>query len=106
MILRLLPLALILSLTAPEREADDRAEQPPAPVEREDWTLVAWYRSIYAPRAGGAYDSHHRTAGIAGRTRRHGGCVAACGAVSITNKNLIFGTHRPSGAFRTFGGIR
>ena len=36
---------------------------------------------LYAPRAGGAYDSHHRTAGIAGRTRRRGGrCVAARGA--------------------------
>jgi putative ABC transport system substrate-binding protein len=23
---------------------------------------VAWYRCVYAPRAGGAYDSHHRTA--------------------------------------------
>src|SRR5262249_57355898 len=33
-------------------------------LEREDDTLVAWYRSLYAPRAGGAYDSHHRTAGI------------------------------------------
>src|SRR5262245_55219417 len=42
-------------------------------LEREDCTLVAWYRSIYAPRTGGAYDSHHRTEGIAGRTRRHGG---------------------------------
>src|SRR5262249_32882741 len=31
-----------------------------------DSTLVAWYRSLYAPRTGGAYDSHHRTAGIAG----------------------------------------
>src|SRR6516164_2761662 len=39
--------------------------------EREDCTLVAWYRSPYAPRAGGAYDSHHRTAGIAGRTWPH-----------------------------------
>src|SRR5262245_66592518 len=47
--------------------------------EREDGTLVAWYRPLYAPRAGGAYDSHHRTAGIAGRTRRSGG-VAARGA--------------------------
>jgi hypothetical protein len=47
---------------------------------REDRTLVAWYRCLYAPHAGGAYDSHHRTAGIAGRTRRCGGCVAACGA--------------------------
>src|SRR5262249_36731335 len=42
-----------------------------------DSTLVAWYRSLYAPRAGGAYDSHHRTTGIAGRTRRGGRCVAA-----------------------------
>jgi len=44
----------------------------PARAERlavRDSTLVAWYRSLYAPHAGGAYDSHHRTAGIAGRTR-------------------------------------
>src|SRR5262249_20314137 len=39
-----------------------------------------WYRFIYAPRTGGAYDSHHWTAGIAGRTRRRGGRVAAGGA--------------------------
>src|SRR5215470_17114705 len=45
-----------------------------------DSTLVACYRSVYAPRTGGAYDSHHRTAGIAGRTRRRGGRVAAHGA--------------------------
>src|SRR5262245_60841323 len=30
----------------------------------------------YAPRTGGAYDSHHRTAGIAGCTRRGGGVAA------------------------------
>src|SRR5215813_6482735 len=48
--------------------------------EREDCTLVAWYSSFYAPRTGGAYDSHHRTAGIAGRAQRRGGCVAARGA--------------------------
>jgi len=29
---------------------------------------MAWYPSIYAPRTGGAYDSHHRTAGIAGHS--------------------------------------
>src|SRR5262249_14377162 len=45
-----------------------------------DSRLAAWYRCFYAPRTGGAYDSHHRTAGIAGRTRRRGGCVAARGA--------------------------
>src|SRR5262249_11981652 len=45
-----------------------------------DSTLAACYRSLYAPRTGGAYDSHHRTAGIAGRTRRRGGRVAARGA--------------------------
>jgi SnoaL-like domain len=33
-------------------------------LEREDYTLVAWYRSVYAPRTGGAYDSHHRTAEV------------------------------------------
>ena len=42
--------------------------------------LVAWYRALYAPRAGGAYDSHHRTAGVAGRTRRRSDSVAARGA--------------------------
>jgi len=45
-----------------------------------DSTLVACYRSIYAPRTGGAYDSHHRTAGVAGGTRRRGSRVAARGA--------------------------
>ena len=49
-------------------------------LEREDCTPAACYRSLYAPRAGGAYDSHHRTAGIAGCTRRRGGSVAARGA--------------------------
>src|SRR5215467_1044030 len=44
-----------------------------------DSTLVAWYPSVYAPRTGGAYDSHHRTAGIAGRTRRRGCRMAARG---------------------------
>src|SRR5262245_39948530 len=55
---------------------------PPAPGCRavRDSTLVAWYRSVYAPRTGGAYDSHHRTTGIAGRSRRRGGVVAARGA--------------------------
>src|SRR5262249_31073822 len=45
-----------------------------------DSTLAACYRSLYAPRAGGAYDSHHRTAGVAGCPRRRGGGVAARGA--------------------------
>src|SRR5262245_22299002 len=51
-----------------------------------DSTLVAWYRSIYAPHAGGAYDSHHRTAGIAGCTRRRGGVMAALGACAAVGK--------------------
>src|SRR5262249_39226870 len=69
---------LALSLTTSEPEADrGGSDQHPALLERQDCTLVTWYRSFYAPRAGGAYDSHHRTAGIAGRTRRRGGGVAA-----------------------------
>src|SRR5262249_40430904 len=36
------------------------SNQHPALLEREDWTLVAWYPSLYAPRTGGvAYDSRH-----------------------------------------------
>src|SRR5215831_10499621 len=49
-------------------------------TDREDCTLAAWYRSIYAPRTGGAHGSHHRTAGTAGRTRRRDCRVAARGA--------------------------
>src|SRR5215472_5843353 len=44
-------------------------------------TARSW-RGIVAfthPRTGGAHDSHHRTAGIAGRTRRHGSRLAARG---------------------------
>src|SRR5258708_22224596 len=45
---------------------------------------MAWDRCVYAPRAGGAYDSHHRTAEIAGRARRRGGLAgrSACAAVA------------------------
>src|SRR6516225_9253350 len=50
-----------------------------------DSTLAACYRSRYAPRAGGAYDSHHRTAGIAGRTRRRDDGMAARGARARPN---------------------
>src|SRR5262249_28992511 len=45
-----------------------------------DSALVAWYPSPYAPRTGGAYDSHHRTAGIAGCTWRRGSRLATRGA--------------------------
>src|SRR5262249_32405277 len=44
-----------------------------------DSTLVAWYRSLYAPRTGGAYDGHHRTAGVTGRAWRRCRCLAARG---------------------------
>src|SRR5215472_17623282 len=60
-----------------------RRSRVPALLEREDCTLVSWYRSVCAPRTGGAYDSHHRTTGIAGRTRRSGR-VAACGARAVS----------------------
>src|SRR5262245_10787180 len=51
-----------------------------------DSTLAAWYRSVYAPRTGGAYDRQPRTTGIAGRTRRRGGRVAARGARAAGGK--------------------
>src|SRR5262249_21390673 len=57
---------------------------PPAPgtVLLGDSTLMAWYLCLYAPRTGGAYDSHHRTAEIVGRARRR--CVAAGRAGATT----------------------
>src|SRR5262249_42045477 len=45
-----------------------------------DSTLVACYRSVTHLAREGAYDSHHRTAGIAGRSWRRSGGVAARGA--------------------------
>src|SRR5262249_60989965 len=51
-----------------------------------DSTLAACYRPLHAPRTGGAYDGHHRTAGIAGRTRRRGSRVADCGAGAAARK--------------------
>jgi hypothetical protein len=46
---------------------------------------MAWYRSLYAPRAGGAYDSHHRTAGIAGRAAEKGEGLKEVGYVEHQN---------------------
>ena len=69
-----------LSLPLLNPQSTTEAEAPPALLEWEDCTPMAWYPSLYAPRTGGAYDSHHRTAGITGRTRRWGGGVAARGA--------------------------
>src|SRR5262252_7068920 len=64
-----------------------------------DSTLMAWYRSLYAPRTGGAYDSHHRTAGIAGRTRRRYGGVAARGARAASGKAADYRLHGRDHAF-------
>src|SRR5262249_1796226 len=61
-------------------DARSASNQHLASFKRQDCTLVAWYRSIYAPRTGGVYDSHHRTAGVSGWTRRRGGVMAARGA--------------------------
>src|SRR5262249_23735301 len=63
----------------PGPQAPTEVEATGALLQRQDCTLVTWYSSLYAPRTGGAYDSHHRTAGIAGYTRRRGS-VAARGA--------------------------
>src|SRR5215471_12216787 len=72
-------LVLSLPLLNPKPTTEVEATSILPLLEREDCTLVACYPSLYAPRAGGAYDSHHRTAGIAGRTRRCSGGVAARG---------------------------
>src|SRR5262249_33945391 len=63
---------------------------PPAPGCRavRDSTLVAWYRPLYAPRTGGAYDSHRWTTGIAGRTRRRGGRQPAAPVIGMIRSGL------------------
>src|SRR5262245_4965138 len=69
-----------LPLLNPKPATDVEATSILPFLEREDCTPMACYRSLYAPRAGGAHDSQHRTEGIAGRTRRRGGRMAARGA--------------------------
>src|SRR5262249_45930015 len=69
-------------------------------LEREDCTLAAWYRSVYAPRTGGAYDSHHRTAGIAGRIWRRGSRVAAHGAGAAAWAAGDWTPQQPFGRYR------
>src|SRR5215472_6465163 len=54
-----------------------------------DSTLAACYRALYAPRTGGAYDSHHRMEGIAGRARRRGGGTAARGACAAARARAV-----------------
>jgi hypothetical protein len=65
---------------------------PPSPRRGRAVRTARSWRGIvaYAPRAGGAYDSHHRTAGIAGRTRRCGGGVAARGERVIGHHGDMF----------------
>src|SRR5260370_18247912 len=42
-----------------------RTARAPAPgAGALDSALMAWYGCLYAPRTGGAHDSHYRTAGI------------------------------------------
>ena len=63
-------------LLNPKPATEIRSNRHPALLERQDCTLAAWYSCLYAPRTGGAYDSHPRTAGIVGRARRRGGVAA------------------------------
>src|SRR5262249_52034572 len=90
----------------PERAPDDPLRPVPRvlprrrPVpRRRGSTPVGGYPPPFAPRTGGAYDSHHRTAGIAGRTRRHGGGVAARGARAAAGQAA---DHRVLGLGHTF----
>src|SRR5262249_22008377 len=72
------------SLTASELEDRVGRIDQPALLEREDCTVVACYRSLYAPRTVRSYVSKHRTAGIAGRARWRAGRMAARAARAAT----------------------
>src|SRR6516225_8597384 len=83
---------LALSPTVLNPQPTTQVKAHPAVLERQDYTLVPWYRFLHAPRTGGAHDSHHRTAGIAGRARRRGSRVAARGggAAAVHAGDRIF----------------
>src|SRR6516225_9866853 len=85
------------------RNRPARSSSIPALLEREDCTLVAWYHSLYAPRTGGAYDSHHRTAGIAGRTRWRGR-LAARGARAVGGWDAADRLEQSASAHHSFAG--
>jgi hypothetical protein len=69
----------------PQRSLRSEAESSGVPALPNVKTACSWRGIVrYAPRTGGAHDSHHRTAGIAGRTRRRGNRVAARGARAAT----------------------
>jgi hypothetical protein len=72
-------------------------------LREKDSTLVTWYPSLYAPRTGGAYDSHHRTAKIVGRARRRGGGVAACGARAAAEGARHWICQQPASTARMLG---
>src|SRR5262249_59390226 len=59
-----------------------------------DSMLAAWYPSLYAPRTGGAYDSHHRTARIAGCVRQRGSGVAARGGRAAARDEILISLGR------------
>src|SRR5262249_51816428 len=83
-------------------EVGARRAAPPARGPRRFRRVRSW-RGIVAfthPRTGGAYDSHHRTAGIAGRTRRHGSSVAARGGRAAARAHAA---HRRAYALRRVG---
>ena len=73
---------------SPRMSPTKQASRPSLSVK----TARSW-RAIVAfthPRTGGAHDSYHRTAGIAGRTRRCGGGVAARGERVIGHQGDMF----------------
>ena len=45
--------AAMTPLLNPKPKTECRSNQHPAPLECEDRTLLAWYRSLYTPRTGG-----------------------------------------------------
>ena len=72
------------------------SNQHPALLGREDCTPVAWYRSLYAPRAGGAYESpsdggncwpHSAARRLRGRSRRACSRRARCGGLASSHTN-------------------
>src|SRR5262249_52953555 len=91
----------------PESASEVEATSISALLECEDRTLLVWYRSLTHLAREGAYDSHHRTAGVAGRTRRRGGRLAVrCGRAAVQPDAADWRAHVPIRRRSGFTGLR
>ena len=66
-------------------DARSASNQHPASFKRQDCTLVAWYRSLYAPRAGEQGRRHLKAECVGGLS----GAAPSQYVVAVSSRNLV-----------------